>query len=78
MTEHYAVTDHWDAGQAVLTVHIRADGHEIFGDQIEAASVEDVPAAANARLAQAGWLRVVGAWRRDGSRWRADVEIIVG
>lgn len=77
MTGHYAVAD-WDAGQAVLTAHDGADGREIFGDWIEAPSINDVPAAADARLAQAGWLQAVSAWRRDGSRWRADVEIIVG
>ncbi len=76
VADYLAVADWYRDGQAGLAdlwVYPRGEQVSLFSDMIEAATVKDVPGAATARLARAGW-RVIGDWQRDANTWRVPVE----
>lgn len=69
------VAELWTGRTFTLRVLTR-EGREIWGDEVRAASVDDVPAVAEARLSGPVAWRVGGEWTRvedpaTGPRWTA-------
>lgn len=70
-TMTYRATVEHLTGQAIILSVERNDGAGLFSDQVHH-SGEWRPAA-DERLALAGW-RVIGEWRWEVGRWKADAE----
>jgi hypothetical protein len=77
MTGYHAVAERWSGGTFALVVLRDHDGHEVWGDEpLRAATPDDIPAAAEARLRGPVAWRVAGDWRRNGSQWTAPAELV--
>jgi len=75
VAEYQAVAQWWERGTFTLLVLRASDGHEVWGDSVTAASFDDIPRAASARLQGPVAYRTTGGWRQDGEEWRADVAL---
>lgn len=79
MTGYRAVCWQWHPDVRNFVLHVfRDDDHDEWSDApLDAATPEDMPAAAERRLAGTGW-RIVGPWTRDegvyGPEWSAPAE----